>query len=62
MGVIETWYRLEIVFRVSEKRAEVKNSLTEKCENCITWDFSVLARESNVEHVDSTASTGSSRR
>src|SRR6266853_2214696 len=43
-------------------RVDVKNSFTEKCENCITWEFSTLTRESNVEHVDSTASTGSSRR
>ena len=46
----------------SAKREEVKNSLTEKCENWIIWECRVLTRESNVEHVDSTASIGSSRR
>src|SRR6266851_3584516 len=46
----------------SAKRVDVKNSFTEKCENCIIWESSTLTRESNVEHVDSTASTGSSRR
>src|SRR5579863_6874636 len=46
----------------SAKREDVKNSFTEKCENCTTTELSTLTRASNVEHVDSTASTGSSSR
>ena len=46
----------------SAKRADIKYSLTEKWENCITEEPSMLTRASNVEQVDSTASTGSSRR
>ena len=46
----------------SAKWEDVKNSFTEKCENCMTGELSTWTRESNVEHVDSTASRGSSRR
>ena len=46
----------------SERRVDVKNSLTEKCENCTTGEPPVaLITASRVEHVDSTASAGSSR-
>jgi hypothetical protein len=44
------------------KQEDVKNSLTEKCENCMMRESSMLTRTSNVEHADSTASTGSSSR
>src|SRR6266853_4063281 len=44
------------------KQEDIKNSFTEKCENCTTGESPTLTRESNVEHVDSTASRGSSRR
>jgi hypothetical protein len=36
-------------------------SLFEKAGNCNTWEYSVLTTESNMEHVDSTGSTKSSR-
>src|SRR6267142_6252860 len=47
---------------VSARRVDVKNSLTEKCENSMTGESSTLTMESRLEHVDSTAYTGSSRR
>jgi hypothetical protein len=51
-----------MVSHFSAKREDVKNSFTEKCENWITLEFPTETTESNVEHVDSTASSGSSRR
>src|SRR5579863_266716 len=47
---------------VSERRVDVKNSLTEKCENWITGEPSTSTMDSRLEHVDNTAYTGSSRR
>ena len=46
---------------VSASREDVKNSLTEKCENCITWESSTSTMESKLGVVDSTVSTGSPR-
>jgi len=44
------------------KQEDIKNFFTEKCKNCMTGESPMLTRESNVEHVDSMASRGSSRR
>src|SRR6266851_3132757 len=51
-----------MVSHFSAKREDVKNSFTEKCENCIAEELSTLTTASKVEHVDSTASRGSSKR
>ena len=36
--------------------SDVKNSFTEKCENCTTWVLSLLTMEMRLEHAEITAS------
>ena len=56
--------RREVVSAISARRVDVKNSLTEKCENYMTFPKRCppSTMESKVVHADSTASAGSSRR
>src|SRR6266850_4846715 len=61
---METWYLRVIVLQFSAKRVDVKNSWTERCEKCTngeSFESSALTSEINVEQVDSTAWSGSSR-
>src|SRR5260221_6243626 len=53
---------MKIVAHLSQRGIEEKNFLPEKCKNWITWKGPMSTRKSNVEHVESTVSTGSSRR
>src|SRR6267154_5458685 len=58
---MEIWKRERVSF-VSASRADVKYSLTEKCENWITGEPSTSTTASKLEHVDITVYSGSSGR
>src|SRR5579863_7236261 len=51
-----------MVSLASARRVEVRNSFTEKWENCIVSEPQVLTTASKLEQVDSTAPNGSSGR
>jgi hypothetical protein len=44
------------------RRSEVRNSFTEKCENCTILESQPLMMETSVEHVERIASSGCSGR
>jgi hypothetical protein len=60
--VVTAAFQPEMGSCFSANREDVKNSLTKKRENGMTAGSSTLTRESNVEQVDSTDSSRSSRR
>src|SRR5579863_10386736 len=44
------------------RRVDIRNSFTEKCENCTTWEPSTSTTASKLEQVDNRASSGSTGR